>query len=663
MNNSNLFARHLTALAIFFGALTTTAALADDTPVQTPELLITAGAQPLPTKEVASSFTIISAEEIEAYQYHDVVDALQSVPGLHVVQSGGSGALTSVFTRGANSNQTLVMVNGLPINDPSSPTGAANLGNIPLDNVERIEVVRGPQSALYGSQAIGGVINIITKTGGDTIASSAKVEVGTLGTVNTSADTGGSFGSSNYFLSVARNATDGSDVTPSRLRGAQGNEKDGNENYNLSGNFGYKIADNLETSAFVQYTKANTDIDDSGSDSFFNNTYQNRNNQTKASTFLLGGDIKGSFFNNAWRPKLTLGLTQSTSDSYDVVAPNDSIYSYTIGASGETQKAEFSNAVDLLENNLVTFGATYQRDEFKASGSRDFTGGFLILPNSNANAHTYGAYLGDHITFDENFFLTLSGRYDMPSDFDNRFSYTIAPGYYIDATDTRLTASYGTGFKAPSLYQLYGYDPNSFGNFYIGNPNLKPETSKGWDVGIEQGIFDGKLSTGVTWFKSDIKDAISIVYDSFFNSTAMNTDKLETKGVETFIAFDPFDNVTTRIDYTYTQVNSDSYTTTMTRRPRHKIGFTADWRPLDGTTLSTNVQWVDPGRDISRDGFVPYYVYASDYTIVNIAASQKLTKSLTLTAGVNNLLNQKYEPAHGFEAAGIEALAGLAVTF
>ena len=110
-------------------------------------------------------------------------------------------------------------------------------------------------------------------------------------------------------------------------------------------------------------------------------------------------------------------------------------------------------------------------------------------------------------------------------------------------------------------------------------------------------------------------------------------------------------------------VSSDTFTTTMTRRPRHKIGFTADWRPTEGTVLSTNVQWVDPGRDISRDGFVPYYVYASNYTIVNIAVSQKLTDSLTATAGINNLLDQNYEPAHGFKAAGIEALAGLEVTF
>lgn len=661
MNNSTQWARYLTALTLAIGTLSITPAMADDTSAETPPLLITTGAEPLPTKEVASSYSIITAEDIATYQYHDVVDALQSVPGLHVVQSGGAGSLTSVFTRGSNSNQTLVMINGLPVNDPSSPAGAANLGNFPIDNVERIEVVRGPQSALYGSQAIGGVINIITKSGGEKMTSTAKIEVGTLGTLNTSASTGGSFGDTNYFISVARDATDGNDITPARLRGAEGDEDDGNEAYNLSANLGFRLSDSVISKLFLQHTRANTDIDDSGADAFFNNTYQNRNNQIKTSTLLLGGDIEGSFFNNKWRPKLILGLTQTDSDSYDYVGSNDSIYSYDLSSDGETRKAEFANAVDLMDNNLLTFGATYQRDELETSGVRDFTGGFLILPSTNASTENYSVYLGDHITLGD-FFLTLNGRYDMPADFNNRFSYTIAPGYYIADTDTRLTASYGTGFKAPSLYQLYGYDPNSFGGFYIGNPALTPEKSKGWEAGIEQGFFNGKLRAGATWFQTDIEDAISIVFVGF-NSTAMNTDKMKTKGAETFIAFDPFDNVTTRIDYSYTQVNSDTYTTTMTRRPRHKVGVTADWRPMDGTVLSTNVQWIDPHRDISRDGFVPYYVYAANYTIVNVALSQKLTDNLTFTAGINNLLDQSYEPAHGFEAAGIEALAGLAVTF
>ncbi|MDO8289848.1 MAG: TonB-dependent receptor [Parvibaculum sp.] len=658
MNNSHFGALCISALTL---ALTTAPAHADET-ITTQELLITSGAEARPTKEIASSYTIISAKDIETYQYRDVVAALQTVPGLQVVRSGGAGQIASVFTRGANSNQTLVMVNGLAINDPSSPGGAANLANIPMENIERIEVVRGAQSALYGSQAIGGVINIITKSGGDTPVSTAKVEAGTLGTINTSASTSGKVLGTDYFLSASRDATDGNDVTPTYLRGTQTKEKDSNEAYGISGKVGFPIGDIAKSNLSIQYTSANTDIDDSGDDAFFTPVYENYNNQIKTTRLLIGGDVSGSYFNNRWRPKFSAGLVRTISNSYDYAAgADDSVYSYQLGYSGDTKTLAFDNAFDLTENIGLTFGESYSEDSYAANGYRDFTGGFVIAPNTDAETSTSATYLGVNFNINDSFFLTLSGRYDVPEDFDNRFSYTIAPAYEIASTNTRFMASYGTGFKAPSLYQMFGFDPNSFGNFYIGNPNLKPETSKSWDAGFEQGLLDDKLRLGATWFHSDIKDAISIVFIGF-DSTAINSDELSSEGLETFISYDVTTRISTRIDYTYTLIDADIYTTTMTRRPRHKIGFTADWRPLDGTVLSTNVQWVDPYRDVPRDGF-GYYVYPAPYTVVNVALSQKLTDALTLTARINNLLDQKYEPAHGFEAAGIEALAGLAVTF
>ena len=662
MNNSTYGALSVSALLL---ALCTSPALADDASSTTPDLLITSGAEARPTKEVASSYTIISASDIATYQYHSVTDALQSVPGLHVVQSGDAGQQTSVFTRGANSNQTLVMLNGLAINDPSSPGGAANLANIPMENVERIEIVRGAQSALYGSQAMGGVINIITKSGGDTPVSTVKVEAGTLGTINTSGSTGGKVLGTDYFLSASRNATDGNDVTPAYLRAAQHEEKDGNEAYGLSGRIGVPLGKNTKAHASVEYTTANTDIDDSGSDAFFNPTYENYNNQIKTTRLLLGADVNGSYFDNRWRPKISVGLVRTLSNSYDYAAGgDDSVYSYELGYSGDTTTLAFDNAFDLASWNTLTFGTSAQDDTYHSTGFRDFTGGFIITPNTDAKTSTSAVYLGDQISLADSFFLTLSGRYDMPDDFDNRFSWTVAPAYEISSTNTRFTASYGTGFKAPSLYQMFGLDVDTFFGFYAGNPNLKPETSESWDVGFEQGLLDDRLRFGATWFDSDIKNAI-VIYFVGFNSTTKNAENLSTKGVKSFVSYDLTESISTRIDYTYTQIDSDAFTTTMVRRPRHKVGLTASWTPFDGTVLSTNTQWIDPYRDVPRtyQGGPITYIDPAPYTLVNIALSQKLTDALTLTAGVNNLLDQEYEPANGFEAAGIEALAGLSVTF
>jgi vitamin B12 transporter len=646
--------------ALTLAAFAAQTAQAAETKITTPSLLISAGVEPVPTKEAASSYTIITAEEIEKFQYRDITDALRSVPGLHIAESGSRGTLTSVFTRGSNSNQTLVMVNGLPVNDPSSPGGAANLASIPLDNVERIEVVRGPQSALYGSQAIGGVINIITKRGGGEPRSTLRVEGGTLGTLNTYASTGGSFGETDYFFSLGREATNGNDITPSRLHGSMGGEKDGSELVSASGSVGTKLTENLSASLFLQYSDSGTDTDEDGSTAAFVDTYQNYDSIFEMKRLFVSGDLTGSFYGNKWRPKLSLGYTRQDTDSSDYPDAGGSVNLILTQNRGETLMASFDNAVDIHPQHLLTFGVSHRRDEFTSSGFRDFNG-FVISLNSDADAKQTAVYLADHMTFGERFFATVNTRYDMPEDHDNRFTFTLAPGYYHPETDTQLTASYGTGFKIPSLYQRFGFDPNNFGNFYIGNPDLKPEKSKGWEAGIEQGLFDGKALAGVTWFQTRVEDAVAIIFIGF-DSTAVNIEEFKAKGIEAFFEVNPVDRLTARIDYTWTVVDADVFTNTMSRRPRHKVGFTTSYEPWSGTVFSANAQWIDPYRDVPRDGF-GFYVYPAPYTVVNIAASHKLNDNVKLTAAVNNLLDKQYEPIHGFEAPGIEALAGVTFSF
>ncbi len=648
----------IAALAV--AALAATSAQAEETEITTPELLVSGGIEPVPAKEVASSYTIITSEEIEKFQYRDLTDALRAVPGIHIAESGARGTLTSVFTRGANSNQTLVMVNGLAVNDPSSPGGAANLASIPLDNVDRIEVIRGPQSALYGSQAIGGVINIITKRGSSDPRSTIRVEAGTLGTLNSYASTGGSFGNTDYFLSLGREATNGNDITPSRLHGGMRGEKDGSELVSASGSLDTQLGENLTASLFLQYSDSESDTDEDGSTAAFVDTYQNYDSIFELKRLFVAGDISGRFYGGKWRPTLSLGFTRQQADSSDFPDAGGSVNLITTKNLGETLTASFDNAVDLHPSHSLTFGVSHTIDKFESNGFRDFNG-FVITLNSDADTSNTAVYLADHMTFGERLFATVSTRYDMPEDHDNRFSFTIAPGYYHPETDTRLTVTYGTGFKIPSLYQRFGYDPNNFGNFYIGNPNLKPEKSKGWEAGIEQGFFDGKALAGATWFETKVEDAVAIVFIGF-DSTAVNIEEFKAKGIEAFFEFNPLDRLTARIDYTWTIVDADVFTNTMTRRPRHKVGLTTSYEPWSGTVFSANAQWIDPNRDVPRDGF-GFYVYPAPYTVVNIAASHKLNDSVKLTAAVNNLLDKQYEPVHGFEAPGIEALAGVTFSF
>ncbi|MEP5926127.1 MAG: TonB-dependent receptor plug domain-containing protein, partial [Nitratireductor sp.] len=340
-----------------FAAFAATSAHAEEA-IVTPELLVSAGVEPIPVKQVSSSYTIVTAEEIEKFQYQDITDALRSVPGLHVVPSGARGTVTTVFTRGANSNHTLVLLNGMPLNDPAFPNGAANLAGIPLDNVARIEVVRGPQSALYGSQAIGGVINIITKSGAGKPSVTARIEGGTLGTLNTYASTGGSFGATDYFFSVSREDTDGNDITPARLRDARGEEEDGTETLSASGRIGTAFNENVSGSVFVQYTEAEADTDADGSTAGFASVYQNFDSIFESKRLFIGGDLSGRFLDGKWRPNFSLGYTDQKSDSNDTPDPGGSIYLDRTTNEGRTIKAAFDNAFDLTPEQTLSIGGS-----------------------------------------------------------------------------------------------------------------------------------------------------------------------------------------------------------------------------------------------------------------------------------------------------------------
>lgn len=663
MNHST--SRAWTALGLAAFALTciSTSALADE-PLRLPRLLITAGIEPKPEKEIAGSYTIITSEEIEAHQYKSLTDALRMVPGISLVPTGGAGSQTSMFMRGSNSNQTLVLLNGHAINDPSSAAGAFNFGNFMLADVERIEVLRGPQSALYGSQAIGGVVNIITKSGNGAPVNTVVAEGGTLGTLNLNLGTAGSLGNAQYAFSLWRNATKGNDVTPKRLRGGAAREKEGTENIGGSLNLSAPIGEYLTASTFIRYSYGSVELDEGGFDAFFNPVYQDPLNKYRSKEFYASGSLKGKFLDGRWRPALSFGVSRYAiriTDEPDFLLPT---YAEDISNRGRRFNLGFDNAFDIADSNTLTFGASYTHENLRATGFQDFGGGFVLNPASQASTQAASYYASDTQRIMDRFFLTVSGRYDAPQDSDNRFTYTIAPSYYHPETDTKVFASYGTAFKTPSLYQRFGFLPDSFGSVYTGNPNLDAEKSKGWEAGFEQGLMDGALKLGGSYFRNKIQNGIVIVYDPFFNSSTANLNTpFRTHGFESFVEAKPFTGLTARLDYTFTVVNAQIVSSTLTRRPRHQLGFSTIWQLDEETNFSTNVKWIDPYLDIRRDTPVITYIKPKSYVVVDIAASRSIWEGVALTARVNNLFDKRYEPAHGFEAQGIEALAGIRLSF
>lgn len=625
-----------------------------DTATIAPEIVVTGGTGPTPIEEVGASITVITAEDIARRQYRDVSQALQSIPGMHVVQSGGTGTISSAFTRGSNSNHTLVLLNGIEINDPSTPTGAFDFAHLSIDNVERIEVIRGPQSAIYGSAAIGGVVNIITKRGTGDLRTDVSLELGSLGTFNTNALVSGSQSSVDYALSISRRSTDGHDITPTALRGANPAEEDGNENVSLSARLDTELSDQISAFFFGEFTDTRTDLDNAGGEDL-NASYQTEQ-------LFLSAGLKGNYLDGAYRPALTLNYTdydRLTSNNPDAAVPGTTTHDQNDG----------SRILARLEN-IVTYGAhtanlalEYREESLKTSGFRQFVtppfAPFVQTLLSDKDESAYAVSLTDRVTFENGFFATASVRFDDPEEFGSELTYSVTPGFYHAATDTRITASYATGYRTPSLFERFGNVPNTFGGF-VGNPNLKPETSKGWEIGLEQGLLDGSALVGATYFSTDFDDAILAGL-----TTTSNVDEFSVHGVETFIEYSPISDVNLRADYTFTVVDRDDVRAgqlgSLSRRPRHKLFATADWQPDADTTLGATVEWVDLYRDVNAQ--TGAQIEGDNYTVVNLAGSRKIGPSFTVFANVTNLLDREYQPANGFSAPGREFLTGVKLSF
>lgn len=651
MNNLNTAPRKW-ALAGTTALLSTLSfpALADVAHIA-PELLVTAPGGTAPIEEVGSSVTVITAAEIEQRQYRTLADALKAVPGMHIVQLGAKGTVTSAFSRGGNSNHTLVLLNGIEINDPAAANGAFDFSTLTTENIERIEVVRGPQSGLYGSAAMGGVINIITKKGEGAPRTSLKGELGTLGTFNSSALTDGSYGGVSYALSLSRQYTKGNEITPERLRAGFEEEEDGNENVAASAQFDFTLSDSLSAFAFGQYVDGETDYD---------NTPQDFNATALSQEYFLNGGFKGNFMGGSYRPQVTFAYTDYTRrvlDKPDAGNPNTDEESTN---DGTRFIAKLDNYFEVAGNNF-NLGGQYKKEDFESRGFRDFGGGFVQTLSSSADEYTLSYWLTDRVSFGERFFASASLRYDDPEHFDGELTYTVTPGYYHPETDTRLTFSYGTGFRAPSLFERFGFTPNSFGNAYFGNPDLDPETSEGWEAGIEQGLLDGRVQLGATYFDTDYEDGIVTVFLPSFDSTTQNISEFNAHGVESFVDVQILSNLTARTDYTFTVLDTDEMAGSLTRRPRHKVHGTLDWNAGQDIQLGAAVTWVDLYRDVSRaNGAV---IDGDDYTVVDFTGSKDFGEHFQIFARVNNVLDADYEPADGYQAPGREFALGVKVTF
>ncbi len=612
------------------------------------KVVVTATRVETPMEEIASSVTVISSEEIERKKKTHVMEILRGIPGLDVVRTGGAGKNTSVFIRGANSEHTLVMIDGVEVNDPISPGRSYDFAHLTVDNIERIEVIRGPQSTLYGSDAIGGVVNIITKKGEGKPKFFLSAEGGSFTTFREATGISGGNKWVNYSFALSRFDTEGISTASKK----DGNyERDGYENTSLSAKLGFKPMDNLGIDFILRYMDAKTELDNFAGVGGDDPNYVQKSNQ-----FLFKTQVGLSLFDQVWSQKLGLALNDH---NRDIKNKKDSQhpFDYEKGRyDGQLLKFDWQHHLQLHKTNALTFGLEYEREEGKSKYYWEslWGPGQSIFPKKTANIKGY--YIQDEIKLWDRLFATLGIRIDDHSRFGSETTYRVAPAYLIKETDTKIKGTFGTGFKAPTLYQLFA-PATLWGP--IGNKDLKPEKSKGWDFGVEQNFFKNRVTLGATYFRNDFKDLIQFDWGQGY----INIAKAKTEGVELFASAKPIDDLTLRINYTYTDTEDKTTGETLIRRPKNKIGFDLNYRFLKRGNANLGVIYVGKRDDKDFSISPPRRVKLDQYTLVNLAASYDISKNFQLFGRVENLLDKEYEEAKGFGTPGLSIFGGIKLSF
>ncbi len=611
------------------------------------DVVITATKTPTPFYELGSSVSVITSQEIARQQLQTVVDVLREEPGLSIIQQGGPAKLSNVFIRGGNPNHTLVIVDGVKMNDASSPNNAFDFSTLNTNDIDRIEIVRGPQSTLYGSDAVAGIINIITKQGINKPRFSLMGETGSNGYYRGNFSALGTIDVLNYSFNFTRNGSEGIPASDAKF----GNKI--NNGYNLSALnslLSYNIEQFLKFDLNYKYTKSFSSLDQDaklGDDPNF--TYN-----VEEQVFRAG--VKSNLFDNNLQSQFYASLIRRTTRNLDLVDqyhPNLSSDSYNYS---QRIKFDWQNTAHFIKNNLITFGIETETEEANTTyfSTSDYGPYDSIFPHQSNR--TTGLYLQDQVNIENKFFISAGMRYDDNQKFGGVTTFRIAPAYFINSLGAKLKMSYGTGFKAPSLFYLF--DPT------WGNPDLKPETSKGCDAGLEKYFAGGNISVGLTYFNILFEDMFG--YDA--NYKEVNIAKASSHGFEVTASAQNLDNFSFTGNYTFTETKDESESSSdfglpLIRRPKHQASLIINYNFNKEFNFNLQVQYVGARDDKDFSTFPVSRVMMPDYTLVNFAASYQLLSYLEFTGRIENLFDKQYEEVLYYGTLGRSIYAGVNVMF
>lgn len=600
------------------------------------EIVFTANRTDQKLDTVGSTINVISEQQLENGQYQRVSDALSTLPGVNIVSNGANGT-SNAFIRGINSNNILIMVDGVIVNDPADGNRGFDFSTLDTLNVERIEVLKGPQSTLYGSSAMGGVIQVFTKKGGPQ-RTTVTLEGGSYEHVKTTVQTQGQTDTLMYSAALGLNQERGISVADKKLGNT---ERDRFKNRNGSFYVNYAPLDWINFDLMARYDQQRTDLDGFGKypDLGFSAVKDDPDYYQESKRWLGRFAINTILFDEKWLSSLIYDGSKTKRNYFN--DPNS-----MTGRSffnGKLQTYTWQNTLTLDPNFQTLFGASYSKESMKTDG----------VPNGK-DINTKSVYIDQHLNFGDNFFNTVGLRHEKNSQFGDKTTYRLTSRFNINDY-IAIKGSYGTGFKAPSLYNLYD---TTWGS---NNPDLKAETSKGFDIGLVLNPIDS-TEINITYFQQKIRNRITWVSDPItWASTYINRDQSEFKGVEFSSNTQLNDQLAFRVNYTYTEArdykieNNIKTSTKASRVPKHMIGGHINFKPTEQWNLFAEAKYNSTALDGKRN--------LKSYWMVNLATDYKLNDDVSFYARVNNLLDEHYYTAWGYGQKRINGAIGVKISF
>jgi len=586
-----------TATAGVIGLLFSHTILADTSLLQTKDVVVTASRVEQTRESVIADVTVISHEEIKRSGQSTFIELLQTQPGIEISANGGAGKTSSVFLRGTNSNQIVVLIDGLRVS--SATAGTTTFENIPLAQIDRIEILRGPATSLYGQDAIGGVIQIFTKRGEGTPQLNAAIGYGAYNTKTAEAGFRGSVANTKFSVNASSLDSDGFSAT--RFRTGQQADKDGYRNLAFTGAVSHQIAEGHEAGLQVFSSEGRNRYDTS-------NTFSNYADLSQLSYSIFSKNQIASFWHS------TIRIGEGIDDSIDYSAPNSR-------SQFKTKQLQYSWQNDFLLP-VGTLTLLYDRLEQKVASETAFS---KTSRNNDGYTASYLANVGAHA-------FQASYRNDHNSQFGTNNTGNIGYGFRFNA-NWKASASFGTAFKSPTFNDAF-FPFIDFGIFgtYQGNPNLKPEKSRNKEISLAYANATQKLSA--TAYHNQI-DNLILISQGIFNDSPINLGSATIKGI-TLAGSQRWDDLQLRGSVDIQSPKDDETGNMLVRRANRHASVNlsqtwGDWR-LGSELIASSMRYSDPSNDFRLAG----------YALLNLVAEYKINQDWSFQGRLNNVLDKDY---------------------